>query len=389
MTENSLVKFPCETGLSNQLVRLPIQMYDPTRDFAAHESEYRAAIDSVLTVGNFIGGKQVGELEAQLATYTSAPHVITCANGTDAIFIALLGLGIGPGDEVLTVAHTWISSAETIAMTGASPVWVDIDPTTFCMDWKLIEEKITPRTKAILPVSLYGLVPDLEQIYLIAKKYNLAVIEDAAQSFGAARDGWKSCSCTWSDIATTSFFPTKPLGCYGDGGAVFVRDGELAKKIRAIKSHGGLERFVHKYIGMNSRLDTIQAAVLQVKMGWLDQVLDARRACAEHYTKELQGLDLVLPEVPSNCSHVWAQYSILAKDKFQRDSIVAGLKACGVNVAIFYPVPLSTQECFSGVNSTGLNFTTSVCDKIFNLPCYGEITLDEQNYIINKLKTLV
>lgn len=370
-------------------IKFPIQMYDPTRDFKAHESEYRAAIDSVLTMGNFIGGKQVVELEKQLGLYTSAPHVITCANGTDAIFIALLGLGIGPGDEVLTVAHTWISSAETIAMTGASPVWVDIDPTTFCMDWTKIESKITSKTKAILPVSLYGLVPDLEQIYLIAKKHNLAVIEDAAQSFGAKRDGWVSCSCTWSDIATTSFFPTKPLGCYGDGGAVFVKDGELAKKIRAIKSHGGLERFVHKYIGMNSRLDTIQAAVLQVKMNYLDQVLDARRACAQYYSQELEGLGLELPQVPLNCSHVWAQYSILAKDKSQRDAIVAGLKASGVNVAIFYPVPLSSQECFSGIDSTGLDFTTSVCDRIFNLPCYGEINIDEQNYVIKIIKTLV
>jgi UDP-2-acetamido-2-deoxy-ribo-hexuluronate aminotransferase len=364
-------------------------MYDPTRDFSTHESDYRSAIDSVLTVGNFIGGKQVGELETQLGLYTSAPHVITCANGTDAIFIALLGLGIGPGDEVLTVAHTWISSAETISMTGARPVWVDIDPTTFCIDWRLIEAKITPKTKAILPVSLYGLLPDLEQIYSIAKKHGLAVIEDGAQSFGAKRDGWTSCSCTHSDIATTSFFPTKPLGCYGDGGAVFVKDGELAKKIRAIKSHGGLERFVHKYIGMNSRLDTIQAAVLQVKMGWLDQVLDARRSCANYYSQGLEGLDLVLPQVPSNCSHVWAQYSILAKNKYQRDMIVSELKKAGVNVAIFYPVPLSSQECFSSIDSTGLNFTTSVCDQIFNLPCYGEITIDEQDYIINLIKTLV
>ena len=370
-------------------IKFPIQMYDPTRDFAAHESEYRSAIDSVLSVGNFIGGKQVGELETQLGLYTDAPHVITCANGTDAIFIALLGLGIGPGDEVLTVAHTWISSAETIAMTGAKPVWVDIDPNTFCMDPTAIESKITSKTKAILPVSLYGFVPDLEQIYLIAKQHGLSVIEDGAQSFGAVRDGWTSCSCTWSDIATTSFFPTKPLGCYGDGGAVFVRDGELAKKIRAIKSHGGLERFVHKYIGMNSRLDTIQAAVLQVKLGYLTQVLDARRACAEYYTRELQGLGLVLPKVPSNCSHVWAQYSILAQDKTQRDKIVSELKKANVNVAIFYPVPLSAQECFSGIDSTGLNFTTSVCDRILNLPCYGEIKLDEQNYIINLIKTLV
>jgi UDP-2-acetamido-2-deoxy-ribo-hexuluronate aminotransferase len=365
-------------------------MYDPTRDFKAHESEYRSAIDSVLLKGNFIGGEQVGQLETQLRSYTGAPHVITCANGTDAIFIALLGLGIGPGDDVLTVAHTWISTAETISMTGAKPVWVDIDPNTFCIDPSLIESKITCKTKAILPVSLYGLIPDMETIYSIAKKYKLAVIEDGAQSFGAKRDGWASCSCTWSDIATTSFFPTKPLGCYGDGGAIFVKDGELAKKIRAIKSHGGLERFVHKYIGMNSRLDTIQAVILQVKMCYLDQVIKSRQSCAEIYTRGLQGVgELVLPNVPSNCSHVWAQYSILAKDKTHRDAIVAGLKSGGVNVAIFYPVALSSQECFSGIDSTGLNFTTSICDKIFNLPCYGEITLDEQNYVINLIKTLV
>ena len=379
-----------ENAFPNDGIKFPIQMYDPTRDFKAHESEYRAAIDSVLAVGNFIGGKQVGELESQLATYTGAPHVITCANGTDALFIAMLGLGIGPGDQVLTVAHTWISSAETIAMCGASPVWVDIDPNTFCMDPNLIESKITPQTKAILPVSLYGLVPDLELIHSIAKKYGIPVIEDGAQSFGARRDGWASCSCTHSDIATTSFFPTKPLGCYGDGGAIFVKDPELAKKIRAIKSHGGLERFVHKYIGLNSRLDTIQAGILQVKMGWLDQVLESRRACARVYTQGLQGISgLELPQVPSNCTHVWAQYSILASNKSLRDSIVAGLKAGGVNVAIFYPVPLSVQECFFGVDSNGLNFTTSVCDRIFNLPCYGEITLKEQNYIINLIKTLV
>ena len=378
------------TNQSNQEIKFPIQMYDPTRDFAAHESEYREAIDLVLTVGNYIGGKQVMELEAQLASYTGAPHVITCANGTDAIFIALLGLGIGPGDEVLTVAHTWISTAETIVMTGAKPVWVDIDPVTFCMDPNLIESKITSRTKAILPVSLYGLIPDLELIQSIARNYGLAVIEDGAQSFGARRDGWASCSCTHTDIATTSFFPTKPLGCYGDGGAIFVRNAELAKKIRAIKSHGGLERFVHKYIGLNSRLDTIQAGVLQVKMKWIDQVIESRQACAEIYTRGLDKIPgLILPCVPWDCTHVWAQYSILAKNKTERDKIVAGLKVGKVNVAIFYPVPLSVQECFSSIDSVGLNFTTNICDQIFNLPCYGEISLKEQNYIINLLKTLV
>jgi UDP-2-acetamido-2-deoxy-ribo-hexuluronate aminotransferase len=368
-------------------INFPIQMYDPTRDFKVHESEYRQAIDLVLTKGNFIGGEQVGQLEKELVIYTGCPNVITCANGTDAIFIALLGLGIGPGDEVLTVAHTWISTAETIVMTGAKPVWIDIDPETFCMDPNLIEAKITSKTKAILPVSLYGLIPDLELINSIAKKYSIPVIEDGAQSFGAQRDGWKSCSCTHTAIATTSFFPTKPLGCYGDGGAIFVKDIDLAKKIRAIKSHGGLERFVHKYIGMNSRLDTIQAGILLVKMKYFDQVIDARNKCAENYLYQLSNISgLTLPKVPLNSKHVWAQFSVLVETKDKRDHIVNELKKSGVNVAIFYPVPLSVQECFSEIDSSGLNFTTNICDRIFNLPCYGELDLKEQDHIIKIIK---
>jgi UDP-2-acetamido-2-deoxy-ribo-hexuluronate aminotransferase len=375
--------------MSNQDINFPIQMYDPTRDFKTYESEYRQAIDSVLLKGNFISGQQVTQLEKELSVYTGCPNVITCANGTDAIFIALLGLGIGHGDEVLTVAHTWISTAETIVMTGAKPVWIDIDPETFCMDPNLIEAKITEKTKAILPVSLYGLIPDLELINSIGKKYNIPVIEDGAQSFGAERDGWKSCSCTHTAIATTSFFPTKPLGCYGDGGAIFVKDIELAKKIRAIKSHGGLERFVHKYIGMNSRLDTIQAGILLVKMKYFDQVIEARNRCAEKYLNELANISgLTLPKVSNTSKHVWAQFSILAETKIQRDFIVNELKKYNVNVAIFYPVPLSVQECFSEVDSTGLNFTTDICNRIFNLPCYGELHTQEQDYIIKIIKKL-
>jgi len=372
--------------MNNSDIVFPIQMFDPTRDFKKHESEYRLAMDQVLLKGNFIGGEQVMELEKQLAVYTDCENVITCANGTDAIFIALLGLGIGKGDEVITVAHTWISTAETIAMTGAMPVWVDIDPKTFCIDPKLIEAKITSKTKAILPVSLYGLMPDYQAIKEIADKYNIPVIEDGAQSFGAEKNTYKSCSCKYTDIATTSFFPTKPLGCYGDGGAIFVKDNELAKKIRAIKSHGGLARFNHKYIGMNSRLDTLQASVLLVKMKYLDEILDARRKCAEYYTSKLIEFnlkDIILPVVSDNCIHVWAQYSILAKDKEQRDKIVEELKKAKVNVAIFYPSPLYTQECFSFTDCTILKNSSDVCDRVFNLPCYGEITENELKYIVN------
>jgi UDP-2-acetamido-2-deoxy-ribo-hexuluronate aminotransferase len=270
-------------------------------------------------------------------------------------------------------------------------LFVDVKINDFNLDIQEIKkayEKYKKKISCVLSVDLFGAPNNNDEIYNFCKLKKIKFLIDGAQSFGSTID--KKSSFKFCDIATTSFFPTKPLGCYGDGGAVFVRDGDLAKKIRAIKSHGGLERFVHKYIGMNSRLDTIQAGVLQVKMKYLDQVLDSRRACAQFYTKELEGIEgLVLPQVPSNSTHVWAQYSILALNKICRDSIVVGLKAGGVNVAIFYPVPLSVQECFSGIDSSGLNFTTSVCDRIFNLPCYGEITLKEQQYIINLIKTLV
>lgn len=372
------------------MLELPINMYDPRRDFKEHENEYRSAIDSVLQRGDFINGEDVLKLENSLAEYTQAPNVITCANGTDAIYISLLGLDIGYDDEVITVAHTWISTAETIAMTGAKPVWVDIDPITFYINTNLIEQKITSKTKAILVVSLYGLIPELDIIKTIANKYNIYLIEDGAQSFGAVRDGYKSCSCKWTDVATTSFFPSKPLGCYGDGGAIFVKNKELSIKIRAIKSHGALERFNHKYIGLNSRLDTIQASILLVKMKYLDLVLEDRNKCAEKYSNELKNLTSIkLPTIPTGTKHVWAQYSILASSKEERDRIVNGLKKNGVNVSIFYPKPLSKQECFKNIESSDLYFTEYVCDRVFNLPCYGQITCEEQNYIINVIKTLV
>lgn len=368
--------------MENNIV-FPIQMYDPTRDFKNYEVEYREAIDQVLLKGNFIGGEQINELEKKLSEYTSCPNVITCGNGTDAIFISLLGLGISSGDEVITIGLTWISTAETISMTGAKPIWADIDPDTFCIDPKLIESKINSKTKAIISVSLYGLMPGYEIIQKIAQKHGIYLIEDGAQSFGAERDNYKSCSCKYTDIATTSFFPTKPLGCYGDGGAIFVKDIELAKKIRAIKSHGGLARFSHKYIGLNSRLDTIQASILLVKMKYLDNVLEARRFCANYYLRELANISsITLPKIPINCNHVWAQFSILAKSKESRDFIVDKLKSSGVNVAIFYPIPLYKQECFFPTESTGLIFTDTVCDQIFNLPCYGEININELKYIV-------
>lgn len=367
-------------------MKFPINMYDPTRDYQNHKQEYDNAINSVLLKGNFIQGQQVFELEDKLKEYTNSKYCITCANGTDALYISLLALDIKPDDEVITVAHTWISTAEIISLAKAKPVFIDINPETFNMDIHKIEEKITNKTKVIIPVSLYGQMPDYQKINEIAHKYNLKVIEDGAQSFGASKDDYKSCSCKYTTIATTSFFPSKPLGCYGDGGAIFTNDNILASKIRAIKSHGGLERFKHKYIGLNSRLDTLQAAILLVKLNYFDDCLKKRNILANYYTNALKNIATInIPKTENNAYHVWAQYSILVENKSIRDNLINELKKVNINCSIFYPEPLHTQECFQYLNykQGDLPITESICDRIINLPCYAELTFEEADYIIN------
>lgn len=365
---------------------MPINMYDPTRDYQSHKEEYNNAIQSVIDSGQFINGQQVKDLAISLATYTGAKYCIPCANGTDALYLSLLALDIKKGDEVITVAHTWISTSEVIALCGATPVFVDIDY-TFNININRIEEMINKNTKAILVVSLYGLMPDYAKIKMIAEKTGIKVIEDGAQSFGAKRDDYKSCSCRYTDIATTSFFPSKPLGCYGDGGAVFTNNKELADKIQAIANHGGIERFKHKYIGMNSRLDTIQAAILNVKLKYLDKCLEKRNEVANKYYDKLNELkNIILPRIGNGCYHVWAQYSILMDSKDKRDKLVQHMKDNGVNVSIFYPKPLHHQECFAYLNKVVLPITEKVCDTVINLPCYAELEDDEQTKIINIFK---
>ena len=361
-------------------IKFPIQMYDPSRDYKLYKEEIDKSISTVVESGSFIGGPQVKELETELATFTGA-KAISCANGTDALFIVLKALDIGPGDEVITVALTWISSAETISMTGAKPVWVDVKKETFCIDEDLIEAAITPKTKAILVVSLYGYIPDYKKINEIARRHNIDVIEDGAQSFGAERDGYKSCSCAHTRVATTSFFPTKPLGCFGDGGCMFTNDQVLEAKLRAIKSHGGAERFKHKYIGVNSRLDTIQASVLLTKLKHFRTVLSLRDSCANKYSSELSTFATPMNDINI---HAWAQYSLILASKEERDNMVKKLKDNGVNVAIFYPIPLYKQECFN--DNAHLPITEMICDCIINLPCYAYLTDDEQNFIINLFK---
>lgn len=375
----------------------PIEMYDPKREYNIHKKEIDSAIQTVLNHGLFINGPEIKSLETELAEFTGAKHAITISNGTDALKVAMLALGIGPGDEVITVAHTWISSAESISIINAIPVFCDICPVTFNMDHTKLESLITKNTKAIMPVSLYGQPANMDAINQIAAIYNIPVIEDGAQSFGALYKGKRSGNL--STIGTTSFFPSKPLGCYGDGGACFTNDDDIALKIRAIKNHGGTKRFHHKYIGLNARLDTLQGAIVQTKLQWFDETIQKRNNCANYYTQHLRSSSssfltvhgFILPQIKEERLSVWAQYSILANNKQQRDDIVDYLKKHNINVAIFYPAPLHTQECFNYLNCKegDLPVTENVCDQIFNLPCYDELTYEEQDVIINLIKNYV
>lgn len=368
------------------MLELPIQMYDPKREYIANKVNIDQAIQTVLNHGLFINGPEIKELENKLALYTGAKYCISVSNGTDALKIALLALGVSIDDEVITVAHTWISSAECISIINAKPVFVDIEPVTFNIDPSKIETAITSRTKAIIVVSLYGQIPNMKEINAIGIKYGIPVIEDAAQSFGAKQDD--KFSGNLSTIGTTSFFPSKPLGCYGDGGACFTNDEELAKKMRAIKSHGGIERFKHEYIGLNGRLDTLQAGILLEKFKYFEESIEKRNKCATYYTETLEPLVekgfIQTPRVIDGNRSAWAQYSLISNDKKTRDNLVEYLKKNGVNVAIFYPTPLHTQKCFEnlGYKLGDLPVTEAICNTIFNLPCYAEITQEEQDYIV-------
>lgn len=314
----------------------------PFIDLAAQQDRIRSQIEAgiarVLAHGQYILGPEVNKLEEKLAHYTGAAYCISCANGTDALQIALMALGIGPGDEVITPGFTYIATAEAAAILGAKVVYIDIDPLNFLMDPALLEAAITPRTKAIMPVSLYGQCADYDAINAIAARYGIPVIEDAAQSFGASYHGRKSCNLT--RIACTSFFPSKPLGCYGDGGAIFTSDAELAKVIRQIARHGQEKRYYHVRLGMNSRLDTIQAAILLPKLEILDDEISARLRVAGAYETGLRAIGISPPIVHQHNLSAWAQYTIRVRN---RDSVQNALQASGIPTAVHYPLPLNRQ----------------------------------------------
>ena len=345
----------------------------PFFDLAAQQALIKRQIDEniskVLEHGKYILGPEVTELEERLCEYTGAKYCITCANGTDALQIALMAIGVGPGDEVITPAFSYIATAEATALLGATPIYVDVDPVTFNINPALIEEKITPRTRAIIPVSLYGQPADFEAINKIARKHNLIVIEDGAQSFGAEQLGQKSCNL--SDIGCTSFFPTKPLGCYGDGGAIFTSDENLANSLRQIARHGQEKRYFHARVGINSRLDTLQAAILLPKLDILNTEIAARDTLAKKYSAEL-GLDnrWTCPEILDENRSAWAQYTLKVSD---RDDFRQKLDRAGIPTAVHYPLPLNKQPAVQDLNAV-LHYGDKMSDEVVSLPMHAYMT---------------
>lgn len=344
-----------------------------------YKDEIEEAILKVARNCNFIMGEEVTQLEKNLEDFTGVKYAVSCSNGTDALLLAMMALDIKPGDEVITTPFTFIATAETIAFLGAIPVFVDIDEKTYNINPDLIEEKITSKTKAIIPVSLYGQPSDMTKIQKIAKKYNLKVIIDGAQSFGSTYDG--KTDSNLGDISTTSFFPAKPLGCYGDGGAVFTNDEEIANKMKSLRLHGQSKRYHHKYIGMGGRLDTLQAAVLNVKLKYYPKDLAKRAEVASKYTQALKSkTNLVLPFIDEKATSACAQYSVRVEN---RDDVQNKLKEAGIPTAVHYPMPLHLQECFSYLGYKKGDFPISeiVAQEIMSLPMNPYVSDEEIEYI--------
>lgn len=351
-------------------------------DLAAQQARIKPQIDAniqkVLSHGQYILGPEVAELEDKLAAYCGAKHCIGVANGTDALQIALMALGVGAGEEVITPGFTYIATAETVALLGAKPVYVDIVEQTYNLDPAKLEAAITPRTKAIVPVSLYGQCADFDAVNAIAARHNLPVIEDAAQSFGASYKGRKSGSLT--TVSCTSFFPSKPLGCYGDGGAVFTDDDNLAAVIRQIARHGQDRRYHHIRIGVNSRLDTLQAAILLPKLAILEEEIGLRGRVAAVYAQELDKAGIAAPFVESHNISAYAQYTVRVKN---RDAVQTALKAAGIPTAVHYPIPLNKQPAVA--SDAVLPVGDWVAEEVLSLPMHPYITEEQVRQVVGAL----
>ena len=369
-------------------------MVDLKGQYMKIKPEVDAAIKDVIDYTAFINGPIVKEFAQNLSDYMGGCHVITCANGTDALQIALMALGLKPGDEVIVPAFTYVASAEVIGLLGLTPVMVDVDYETFNVTVDNIKKALSDKTKAIIPVHLFGQSCDMEPILKFAKEHNLYVIEDNAQAIGAEytfSDGHKEKTGTMGTIGCTSFFPSKNLGCYGDGGAIFCKDAELAEKLRMIANHGQKVKYHHSVIGCNSRLDSIQAAILNVKLKHLDEYGQARYSAASYYTEKLKAFDpeqkfFITPKELEKSTHVYHQYTLKIKNG-KRDDLKQFLADVGIPSMIYYPLPLQEQEAFKPITRAAeeLSIAKDIAYSVLSLPIHTEMTKDIQNVIIDKV----
>lgn len=368
-------------------------MVDLKSQYLKIKNEIDSAIQSVIDNTTFINGPQVKRFSDNLASYLNVAHVIPCANGTDALQIALMSLNLKPGDEVIVPAFTYVATAEVIGLLQLKPVLTEVDPDTFMITGAEIERVITPKTKAIVPVHLYGQCAPMEEILAIAKKHNLYVIEDTAQAIGARytfSNGTISQAGTMGDIGCTSFFPSKNLGCYGDGGAIYTNNEELANKIRMIANHGQEKKYYHKVIGCNSRLDTIQAAILDVKLSLLDEYSNSRNAVANAYDLAFENLPwLQTPQRVFNSTHVFHQYTLKLKNYEDRDKLKTHLDRLGVPSMVYYPVSLHLQEAFKTEEFDEGDFPVceDLCKRVLSLPIHTEMKPNHLDFIINSVKS--
>jgi len=368
-----------------------IKLVDLLGQYQKIKPEIDEAIMHVLASTQFIMGKDVGEFECSVAGYLGVKYAIGCASGTDALQISMMALGIGRGDEVITSPFTFVATAETIVLLGATPVYVDIDPRTYNIDPFRIEQAITARTKAIIPVHLYGQSADMDPILEVARKHGLKVIEDAAQAFGAEYKGRKTGSL--GDVGCISFFPSKNLGAFGDAGMITTNDERLAERVRMISLHGSLKKYQHEILGINSRLDTLQAAILRVKLKYLDGWNQLRQNFAAMYSLELEDSGVVTPYVMRGCTHIYHQYSIrLPKASGKtRDALVTFLKSKGISTAVHYPIPLHLQKAFAYLGRKPGDYPVSeaVASEILSLPMHTELDREQIECITGEIRAFV
>lgn len=372
-----------------------IQMVDLISQYEKIKPEVVSAVTAIMDKAQFINGPDVKEFQAELAAYLGAEHVIPCANGTDALQIAMMALDLKPGDEVITPSYTYIATTEVVGLLRLKPVFVDCEKDSFNISPAAIEKAITPKTKAIVPVHLYGQACDMEAIMEIAEKHDLYVIEDNAQAIGSDytfKDGTKKKTGTIGHIGCTSFFPSKNLGCYGDGGALCTNDEALAEKLRMVANHGQSKRYYHDRVGCNSRLDSIQAAVLRIKLRRLDEYISARRNAAAYYDNFFKDVEAIKTPFRNDFSnHVFHQYTLQLTDDIDRDGLVEFLASKDIPAMIYYPVPAHRQKMFASLDTEcgDLTVTDWLTTRVFSLPMHTELSEDQLEYICNAVKEFI